>query len=533
MRNPVNVIPMPNKVSPAEGRFMFSSDMKVSYSEKSLAAGDFLCSIAGLEKGGGGSILFEEDASIENPEAYRLLIEAGRIIISASGCAGFFYGAQTLRQLLPPSLETRHTVEGVVVPCLLIEDIPRFQHRGFMLDSARHFFNVVTIERLLDLMALHKLNRFHWHLSDDQGFRMEVAKRPLLTETGSSRLQSQIGGGLLLGRKTYDGNPHSGFYSRKQMQGIVAYAKERFIEVIPEIDMPGHTSALLAAYPGCGCTGGPYKTGERWGIYKDILCPGKEASYSIAMDILDEVVSLFPYRYIHIGGDEVPMKRWRNCPDCRHAMKMNGISNYRELQSAFMNRIISYLMEKGRLAICWDESAHHTLDRDAIIQYWSPFGAKRTEESLRDGRKCIFSPFKKYYLDYSYELIPLSRTYEFEPQLHGLTEDENRLIIGVEAPLWTEYAASIEKLFWQAFPRLSAVSETAWTFSKNKCYDSFLDRLPGLETRLRMLEVEPASKDCYMYDGRPKLLKSFLSRIHTSIKEYEKFRPSARGTLFP
>ncbi|MBN2557906.1 MAG: beta-N-acetylhexosaminidase [Clostridia bacterium] len=526
MKNILNVIPLPNKVMPSEGSFVFCPDMKVSYGPKSLAAGSFLCNITGLGRDIEGSVLFEEDDSIENPEAYRLQIEPCRIIVFACGSAGFFYGAQTLRQLLPPSLETGHKVEGAVVPCLVIEDFPRFPHRGFMLDSARHFFGIATIERLLDLMALHKLNRFHWHLSDDQGFRMEVGKRPLLTKTGSCRLQSQTGGGLLFGRKRFDGTPYSGFYSKEQMQGIVAYAKERFIEVIPEIDMPGHTAAILAAYPGCGCTGGPYVTGWRWGIYKDILCPGKELSYSVAKDILDEVVSIFPYKYIHIGGDEVPMKRWRNCPDCRLVMKMNHMKDYRELQMLFMNRIISYLKEKDHLAICWDESAHTELDDGAVIQYWSPFGLKRTRESLQDGRKCIFSPFKKYYLDYSYELMPLRSTYEYEPRMQGLPEDENRLIIGVEAPLWTEYTASAEKLFWQAFPRLSAVSESAWTLSNNRSFASFLGRLPGFETRLRMLGAEPASKDCHKYDGRPKLMKSFISRTHPSIREYEKFRSS-------
>lgn len=524
MLNSMPIIPKTQQIIESGGFFVVNPESGISYEDAGESAGEFLCSLTGLKKSQDGNIVIKHDPSVTNPEEYELVIDNNGITILASSASGFFYGAQTLRQLLPAEVESNGIKDLTNVPCLLIKDKPRFSYRGFMLDSARHFFPIETIKKMLDLMAFHKLNRFHWHLTDDQGFRIEIKKFPLLTEIGSKRGKSQIGGRPLWGEKTYDDTPHSGYYTQEQIKEIVYYAKSLFIEVIPEIDIPGHFMAALAAYPEYSCTGGPFEVGTKWGIYKDILCAGKESSYTFIEGILSEIIGLFPYKQIHIGGDETPKDRWKKCPDCQAMMEKNNIKSEELLLTYFINRISKYLKSRGCTVIGWDEIVSDSLNMDTVIQYWSPVGARRAIASLKAGRKCIFSPFRKYYLDYSYEFIPLRKSYDFDPYLKEIPKEAQNKIIGIEAPLWTEYVDSEDRLFWQTFPRLSAISETAWTDPGLKSYDDFLIRFRYLQKRLDIWKVNSASWDCYSYDKSPKSLKLLYSNEHPAVKEYNKYK---------
>jgi hexosaminidase len=524
MLNSIPVIPKPQQIIESGGHFILNPDSGVEFSDYGKKAAEFLCSYTGLKQSADGSIKFIHDEKIKNKDGYELIIDKGNITISASAEAGFFYCVQTLRQLLPVKMESGVFDDLIKLPCLIINDSPRFSYRGFMLDCARHFFEIKTIKSLLDLMAMHKLNRFHWHLTEDQGWRIEIKKYPKLTEIGSVRKESQIGGRMLWGEKEYDGKPHSGYYTQDEIREVVEYAKSLHIEIIPEIDIPGHFTAALAAYPEHSCTGGPFEVGTKWGIYKDILCAGKKSSYDFIQDILSEILPLFPYKHIHIGGDEVPKDRWKKCPDCRSLMEKRGIKNEKLLQLHFSNQIIVFLKSRGFTVIGWDEIVSDDLDKDAIIQYWSPTGMDRALESIDSGRRCIFSPFRNYYLDYSYEFIPLRKTYDYEPYLKELTGYAQNMIIGVEAPLWTEYVDSEERLYWQVFPRLSAVSETAWTEPGLRYFDDFLARFWQFQKRLDIFGIGYATWDCYSYDGRSKLLKLFFSKEHIASREYKKYK---------
>ena len=453
-----------------------------------------------------------------------LNISTEGIYIKARCDAGLFYGVQTLRQLLPPSIEREKIKEEVKLPNLNIEDDPLFSYRGFMFDSVRHFFPVDVILHLIDLMALHKLNRFHWHLTDDQGFRIEIDKFPKLASVSSARKESQFKGFILPWTKKYDGTPHFGIYTKDEIRQVVEYARTRHIEVIPEIDMPGHFVAALAAYPEYSCSGGPFEVRTGWGISKDVLCVGKPQAIQFAKDILSEVIELFPYKHIHIGGDETPTGRWKKCPDCQKLMRKNGFKHESWLQRYFTEEIVTFLKSKGCSVIGWDEVLKDGVIPEMIVQKWSIGGEKRIVESIRSGQKCIISNVTKYYLDYPFSVFPLKRTYNFNPHLAGLSDEEAKNIIGVEAPLWTEAVDTIERIHWQMFPRLTAVSESGWTKNDEKNFDDFLLRLDEIEKRYEVLDVFGASKESYKYDGRAKILKILFSKDHAAVIDYKKYK---------
>ncbi len=369
-------------------------------------------------------------------EGYSLAVSPEAVTVSAPETTGVFYGLQSLRQLLPVEIENRHPVSGVDwrVDCLVITDQPRFPWRGFMLDEGRHFQGRDTVLQTLDLMALQKMNVFHWHLTDDQGWRIEIRKYPRLVEVGSRRLGTRHG---YTGGK-HDGVPHGGFYTQAGIREIVAYAADRHITVVPEVEMPGHSMAALAAYPDLSCTGGPFEVATHFGIFPDIYCAGKEATFTFLQDVLDEVMQLFPSRYIHIGGDEAPKQRWNKCPDCQRRIREAGLKNAHALQVYFTNRIAAYLDSHGRHAIGWNEILQDGLVESAVVQFWAR-GRKRLLEAIRtDHRKTIMSSFFSTYLDYPYRLIPLRRTYRYEPIPPGFDVEAALSILGVEAPLWTE-----------------------------------------------------------------------------------------------
>jgi hexosaminidase len=511
----MTIIPLPSQIETHAGVFRLTADTGILTDLPNRWNADFLQSLLSnptgfplpvhpLDKAGKDSICLRLNPGLADlgREGYRLTVSPAAVTVEAPETTGVFYGIQSLRQLLPIEIEQRRPVSGVdwCIACLAINDRPRFAWRGFMLDEGRHFQGRDTALRMLDLMALQKLNVFHWHLTEDQGWRIEIKKYPRLTEIGSQRLGTR--NAFTPGK--HDGVPHGGFYTQAGIREIVAYAAERHITVVPEVEMPGHALAALAAYPGLSCTGGPFDVATRFGIFPDIYCAGKEATFAFLQDILDEVLELFPSPYIHIGGDEAPKKRWKNCPDCQQRIAQQGLKNAHALQVYFTNRIAAYLDSKGRRTLGWNEILQPGLVESAVVQYWVG-GPKRIVEAIRNGhRKIIMSPCLKTYLDYPHTLLPLRRIYRLEPVPAGLDEQAAASILGVESPLWTEWVPSLKRLDFQAYPRLTALAETGWTPKDRKSLPDFRRRLVGFLARLDLLGVQHAS----LQEADPSLLST-------------------------
>jgi len=400
-------------------------------------------------------------------EGYRLTIQPGQIDLEAPEPAGVFYGIQSLRQLFV----TRDNIS-----CYSIIDYPRFHWRGFMLDEGRHFMGKQTVLRLLDQLALQKLNIFHWHLTEDQGWRIEIKAYPGLTEIGSKRKGTTRG---FNGK--HDGIPHEGFYTQDEIREIVEYAAARHITVVPEVEFPGHSLAALAAYPELSCTGGPFEVCTHFGILPDLYCAGNEAVFTFLEGVLDEILALFPSPYIHIGGDEAPKGRWKKCPKCQERIRAEGLKDENELQVYFTNRIAAYLAERGRRVVGWNQVLGQGLDVSAIPQFWA-FGKQDFWKALEAGHEGILSSYLEAYLDHSYMLTSLSRAYRYEPLDPALSPEVARRVLGLEAPLWSEFVRSQSRLDYQAYPRLPAYAETAWIPRELKNYADFCARLgPFLE----------------------------------------------------
>lgn len=437
-------------------------------------------------------------------EGYQLRVAADGVQAAGATVRGVFYALQTLRQLLNEPLPSspkwaksallRETGEPETVKTLagsghlsgrlegvLIEDRPRFAWRGFMLDEGRHFHGVETVKALLDQLAFFKLNVFHWHLTEDQGWRFAVPGLERLVEVGSRRpgtARSFLD--TLLDR--HDGLEHRGFYTPEQIAEIVAYAAGRGITIVPEIDLPGHSTAALAAYPHLGCTGGPYVVGTRPGIYRDILCAGQESTFACLGQVFDTLARLFPGFYVHIGGDEAPKRRWRTCPHCLQRMAELGLRDARgrpdphALQTWFTNRLAGMLAERGKTAIAWNDALDPALDPSVAVQHWVG-KLERTLAAARARRTLVVSDFWHYYLDHSYALTPLSAAYAFDPVYPGLEEGH---VHGVEAPLWCEWVPNRARLEYQVWPRLAAVAETGWSTTARKDYADFRRRLEAV-----------------------------------------------------
>ena len=484
-RDHISIIPKPAKLEIKQGKFTFENATKIwiDQSGELQNIGDLLASAVNSSVGlnlSATSKMTREiprslvritiDTAIQNKEAYRLSVEPGKIIIKSGSNAGVFYAVQTLFQLFP--LEIKNEIS---IPCVEIEDYPRFQWRGMHLDVCRHFFPVEFIKKYLDIMAMYRLNTFHWHLTEDQGWRIEIKKYPKLTSVGAWRKETMG-----------DGKPYGGFYTQDQIREVVEYAKQKYITVVPEIEMPGHALAALAAYPQYSCTGGPFEVGTTWGVFEDVYCAGNDSTFQFLENILDEVVNLFPGEYIHIGGDEVPKDRWQKCPKCQARMKAEGLKNEHELQSYFIQRIEKYLNGKGKKIIGWDEILEGGLAPNAAVMSWR--GTEGGIAAAKMKHKAVMSPGDYCYFDH-YQGIsgepkafggytPLEKVYSYEPVPYLLNEEEAKYIIGAQANMWTEYIETADHVEYMLLPRLCALSEVLWSPKQSRNLDDFLSRMP-------------------------------------------------------
>ncbi|HEY0670342.1 MAG TPA: family 20 glycosylhydrolase [Sphingobacteriaceae bacterium] len=417
-----------------------------------------------------------------NPEGYLLNINPELVTISGKG-AGLFYGLQSLLQIV-----SQEQSAGLNIPCAEIVDAPRFQYRGMHLDVALHFFPVSFVKKFIDMMAQYKLNTFQWHLTEDQGWRIEIKKYPELTKSGAWRAQTLIGN--LQNPLGYDGIPHGGFYTQEEIRDVVAYAAARHVNIIPEIELPGHCIAALVAYPQLACNNnpGPFKVVEGWGIYDEVFCAGKESTFEFLEDVFTEVMELFPSKYIHIGGDEARKKRWKACDLCQKRIKDNGLKNEHELQSYFVQRVEKFLNSKGRSIIGWDEILEGGLAPNATVMSWR--GEKGGIAAAKLGHDVVMAPTTAVYFDFAQNnaeqepltignFLPIDKVYSYNPVPDELTEEQKKHIIGVEACVWTEYMKTPAKVEYMILPRMYALSEIAWSPLEKKNYKNFSEeRLP-------------------------------------------------------
>ena len=493
---PFSVIPMPNDVTLSEGSFNlagqdFYADAALDQASHKAIADfwDQLYRVSGKKSTLSSEETGQKVRFIPNPnlgaEEYALNVNDKGVTVEASAFGGFFYAIQTLKQMFPAEIYGNKKVHADwVLPCVNILDAPRFDYRGIHLDPCRHFWSIEETKRYIDIAATYKLNRLHWHLTEDQGWRMEIKKYPKLTEVGAWRNGTCIG-------KDFDSNDgirYGGFYTQEQMREIVAYAAERNITVIPEVDLPGHMVAALAAYPELGCTGGPYEVWTRWGVSEDVLCVGKEETFTFLEDVLTEVMDIFPSEYIHIGGDECPKVRWENCPLCQARIKELGLKAHgnitaeQELQCYVTARIQKFLNDHGRKIIGWDEILEGNLAEGATVMSWR--GTQGGIEAAKRGFDVVMTPNSHMYIDYyqSQErdkeplciggLVTVPRLYSYEPY-EGMEPGTEDHILGVQANLWTEYVTSPEFLEYMLLPRMCALSEVQWCNADRKDYNRF------------------------------------------------------------
>lgn len=515
------IVPKPISIDFKTGNFTFSDDLKITLfdsKEQDLSGvAEYLNSILFVTNWKGYPIetfrelippksinlIIDPIWNYENDEAYELIVGENQISIKAQTSAGVFYGVQTLRQLLPPEIEYNDPslVPNVLewkIPQVQIKDFPRFGYRGMHLDVARHFFPVEFVKKYIDLLAMYKFNRFHWHLTEDQGWRIEIKKYPKLTEIGAWRDSTLIGN---YGSGKYDGIRYGGYYTQEEVKEIVAYASERFITVIPEIELPGHSSAALAAYPEFGCFEKEVQVATTWGVFEDIYCP-KEETFDFLEDVLDEVIELFPSTYIHIGGDEAPKKQWEESEVAQEVIRREGLKDEHELQSYFVGRIEKYLNSKGRQIIGWDEIMEGGLAPQATVMSWR--GESGGIEAAKMQHNVIMSPNASNYFDHFQSeptenepiaiggLTTLQDVYGYEPVPSELNEEEAKYILGAQGNVWTEYMHSGEKVEYMAFPRAIALSEVLWDQPDERDWDNFLKRLQGQFKRLDILDVNYA-----------------------------------------
>lgn len=524
-----NIMPAPVSLITLPGHFSFSKRSSIIVSplnDETAKAADFFASMLRRSTGvpmpvhegtkaSKHALLMAIDTTLDlGPEGYTLNVTSKRITLLAPTAAGLFHGVQTIRQLLPPEAESQadtNDIEKFIVPQCQMSDEPRFRYRGMHLDVCRHMFSIDEIKRYIDVIALNKFNTLHWHLTDDQGWRIEIKKYPALTEIGSLRKETLVGR-YGLSPVTYDGKPYGGFYTQDEVKEIVKYASDRFINVIPEIEMPGHALGALAAFPYLSCTGGPFDVASTWGVFPDVFCAGKDTTFAFLEDVLSEVMTLFPSKYIHIGGDECPKDRWNKCPDCLKRMKAENLKNAAELQSYFVKRIERFVIENGHKIIGWDEILEGGLAPEATVMSWRGIDGGIAAAKL--GHDVIMTPGTHLYLDHyqskdiSREPIaiggysPLEWVYSFEPLPAELTPEEQKHILGLQGNVWTEYILSDDHLEMMAFPRAFAIAETGWTPKLKKDFEDFLARFQAQRVRYDIMGINYFKGEYRNTEGR-------------------------------
>lgn len=498
-----NVVPLPQSITTMKGKpFVFnentaivctSTDELMQHNAHFLA--EYIQDAIGLKTSctttmpkAENRIVLMIDRKMVGKEAYRIVVNHQQITIAGNTSAGVFYGIQTLRKALPVNVNDKGepvSASQVELPAVQIVDAPLLPYRGMMLDCGRHFFPVTFVKRFIDLMALHNMNVFHWHLSEDQGWRIEMKKYPKLMEVGAWRSGTVVGHNS----DVDDHQPHGGFYTQEEMRQIVEYARQRHIEVIPEIDIPGHTRALLAAYPELGCTGGPYRVSHNWGVHHDVLCVGNERVYTVLQDIIDELGQIFPSAYFNIGGDEAPSTRWQQCKRCQDKAKEQGIDT-KHLQQYFTKRMEQYINGKGKTMIGWDEILEGELAKSTIVlsrRYLSTW-----TKAAKAGHNVITCPGRYAYFDY-YQTkntlhepqaiggyLPVEQVYSFNPRPDTVSADITNHIIGVQGNLWTEYVPTTAQAEYMVLPRMAALAEVQWMPASRKDYAAFVGRVTRL-----------------------------------------------------
>jgi hexosaminidase len=501
----IAIIPKPEKLERRPGFFVLDPQTKIAVDAKDEAVLAMAEELAARLRGATGfpaELLKAAEKKTKNiiwlktagrlanlgPEGYLLSVSKNQVTIEAPAPAGVFYGIQSFSQLLPAAIESAELASGLPwhVPCVRVEDRPRFRWRGVHLDVCRHFFPPECIKRYIDILAKYKLNTFHWHLTEDQGWRIEIKKYPQLTEVGAWRRETMG-----------DGQPHGGFYTQEEVREIVDYARKRFITIVPEIEMPGHSLAALAACPELSCSGGPFKVGTEWGVIYDVYCAGNEKTFEFLQDVLTEVIELFPGDFIHIGGDEVPKLRWQNCVKCQARIKAEGLSDEEALQSYFIQRIEKFLNAKGKRLVGWDEILEGGLAPNATVMSWR--GVAGGIEAAKAGHDVVMSPTSHCYFDHyqgEYDepramsgFLPIDKVYSYEPVPLGLTPAEARHILGAQANIWTEYISDFQQVEYMLLPRLLALSEVVWTKKELRNFVEFSHRIIPHYSRLAAMGV--------------------------------------------
>ena len=474
---------MRNAVSLLKELFLSASDYELEIKTGKVSRNAVICQI---------------DNKIAGDEAYKLDISRDKITVRASTSIGIFYALQSIRQLLPPEINgTKKTTDMKwSVPCMTVSDAPVFGYRGMMLDVCRHFMPKEFVMRFIDMLAFHKLNTFHWHLTDDQGWRIEIKKYPKLTEVGAFR-RMEIDGHKNAPDWKWKVKDHGGYYTQDEIREVIAYAKKRFVNIIPEIELPGHALAALSAYPDLSCSGGPFEVVGRWGVFHDIYCTREETMVFLE-NVLDEVAALLPGEYIHLGGDEAPKTRWKRCKACQDRMKTEGIADETQLQAYVTGRMEKFLQTRGKKVICWDDAVEAEVSKTITIMSW------RSEDGgiqgVKRGNQVIMTPHKSVYFDY-YQgdrktepltiggFLPLEKVYAYSPVPEELTKEQAALIKGTQANIWTEYMPDEKHVEYMVFPRIAALAEVSWSVRTNKNYEDFISRLGTIIKHYDILEI--------------------------------------------
>ncbi|MBN1371560.1 MAG: beta-N-acetylhexosaminidase [Anaerolineaceae bacterium] len=511
----MNLIPQPKQCTVREGQFHLTPQTVIAAGPQAAGVAGYLARklfpatgwnlpVRATRAKGHPYIFLALDSRLSGlgAEGYKMEVTPVGVTIRAHAPAGLFYACQTLLQLLPAAIFREAPVEGMdwAVPCVEIVDQPRFAWRGAHLDSCRHFMPKEFIKKLLDLLALHKMNSFHWHLTDDQGWRVEIKKYPRLTEVGAWRKQTLVGHDYAQPDEetTYDGLRHGGFYTQDDIREIVAYAQERFINVVPEIEMPGHAQAAIAAYPELGNLSEPVEVCQRFGVITHVFNVN-ESTILFLQDVLSEVLELFPGKFIHVGGDECPKQEWRESPAAQARKQELGLKDEHELQSYFIRRMDDFLTARGRRLIGWDEILEGGLAPNATVMSWR--GEKGGIQAANAGHDVVMAPTTYTYLDYYPTeqtegeplgiggYLPPERVYGYEPLAKGFSREARKHVLGIQGQLWTEYIPTPKQAEYMYFPRLTALAEVGWTAAKHKDYASFLARLEAFFERLDVLDV--------------------------------------------